>query len=231
MTTMTDVMRIKSGTLVAAALMGGLLLSGCQQDPQTAATVGDATISTSDVDLLSTAMCEEREDLTKQGHSAAAPRSVAREEALLALIRVQLGEDFTRGQRLPIDSKSVNDLSDQVADKVTGIDDSERPRLRELVRGLLVEQQQMVAIGSGLFEAQGQDVPQDPGALIEAGRQAVISADDMPEVTVNPRFSSSQFKALGVAGSALSEPVSDAAKEPADDGSGVENLPRNLRCG
>lgn len=232
MATMAAVKRKKPGSLAAAALIGGLLLSACQHDPRSAATVGDQTIATSDVDLLSTAMCEEREDLAKQGHTAAAPRSTAREEALLALIRVELGDDFAEGRNLPIDSRTVNDLSDQVADQVSTIDDSERPRLRELVRSLLVEQQQMVAVARAAFEAQGQPAPEDPGTLIAAGRQAVLDAEDRPEVSVNPRFTSPQFEVFGVANPALSEPVSEAAKAPSgEEEASVEGLPKNLRCG
>lgn len=220
------------GSLASAALIGGLLLSGCQTDPGTAATVGDTVITSADVDLLSDAMCEEREKLTEQGHSAAAPRALARDEALMSLIRVELADEFAEGVNLPIDHKGITRSSAQFAEQATSVEESERPRLQELVRSLLVEQHLMLAVAQGVFEAQGQPAPQDPGTLIEAGRQQVMADPDLPEVEVNPRFASPRFESLGVAAAALSEPVSETAKVAAGEAEpSVDGLPANLRCG
>ena len=215
--------------LAPLAVAGALLMSGCQQDPSIAAKVGEHDITTSDVALLADAMCSEREVLTKQGQQAAAPRSVVHQEALASLIAAEQARLLAQKHDIAVDQAGVNRVARDAEANIKGVPEAERPRLRELISGLLLEQDVMTKFAALTYQQQGQPAPQDPGTLIQAGRQAAASSGELAEVEVNPRFGAAGMEGIGAPEDVLSKPVGDKADKSAE--TDLTGMPANLRCG
>lgn len=214
--------------VVLAAVV--LLLSGCDQSPQTAARVGNQTISTDDVHLLARALCKEQE----AAGSAAQPRplSAANDAALGTLISSALDAQYAAEHHLDYDRLSMADQLGRLQSLIDSLPAGDRARTKELIEQLFKGQLQLFKQAVDKLQAGGVQPTQQ---LVQQAAQATEAEyAKSVDIDVNPRFSAPGPGHQGDGAHSLSRAVSreaKAAQSEAPDASWVAGLPATQRCG
>jgi hypothetical protein len=207
-----------------------LLLSGCDQSPQTAARVGNQTITTDDVHLLAQALCKEQESAGSGGTSR--PVSAAYDAALGSLIQSALDAQYAARHHLDYDRLSMADQLNQLGSLIDSLPAKDRARTRAIIEQLFKGQLQV--FGEAVKRLQSSGV-QPTQQLVQQATQA-LEADfaKSVKIKVNPRFDAPGPGHEGDGAHSLSRAVSSDAKAATafqPDASWVAGLPATQRCG
>ena len=235
--------------LVAAAVAGSVLLSGCgvtgtDWRPGLAAEVGDDSLSSDEVDEYTGYFCDALDEGTF-GQVAALPRGSLRQGVAgnlsLRLAADQLADDYgvTPGDY-------YQQVRSQAAESVSDLPDDARGPLVDVQSAPIYVSEVSLAVGRELLDREGGDST-DPDAAAARGQEALLAWLDDHEVDFNPSLNIRLTEDGGwepAGGSdATSVAVSDIATAGADDGvddagqptpeytAYVADLPASHRCG
>jgi hypothetical protein len=214
--------------VVLAAVV--LLLSGCDQSPQTAAHVGSQTITTDDVHLLAQALCKEQESAGSAG--TARPVSAANNAALGSLIQSALDEQYAAKHDLDYDRLSMADQLDQLKPLINSLPSGDRTRTRELIEQLFKGQLQL--FGEAVSKLQASGVQPTQQLVQQAAQATEAEYAKTVDIKVNPRYDAPGPGHEGDGAHSLSRAVSSDAKASSaaqPDASWVAGLPATQRCG
>jgi hypothetical protein len=214
--------------LVLAAVV--LLLTGCDQSPQTAARVGNQTITTDEVNLLAKALCKEQEQAGSGGSTR--PVAAANNAALGTLIQSALDEQYAAKHDLDYDRLSLASQLDQLKSLIDGLPAKDRSRTRELIEQLFKGQLQVFQEAVTKLQAAGVQPTQQ---LVQQAAQATTAEfAKTVDIDVNPRYDAPGPGHQGDGAQSLSKAVSKdakAAQSTDPDPSWVAGLPAPQRCG
>ncbi|MGH3413844.1 MAG: hypothetical protein ACRDPH_12270 [Marmoricola sp.] len=219
--------------VVPGVLVAGLLvLTGCSQDPSTAAQVGSGTISTQDVDLMSQALCVAHGEARKQQQGLTPiPVSVVHEQALQDLINTRLDQMLAKRQHIPANNAGVTQQLQRLNPLFRKLPAADRARTRVLLGNLLRGEGQIQQFGAAYLQSAGQR-PNAQSAM-KAGQAQRSAFAKQVDVTLNPRY---DVQGVGHTTNAqsLSKPVSSFAKgatAATPNPQWAAQLPSNQKCG
>jgi hypothetical protein len=209
---------------LAIAVLTGVLLTGCAQNPPgVAAKVGDDRITDEQVDQLAEALCV----LNAQSPQGQVPTQQVRRQALQILLDNTLAADIIDPDA--VDKKQLLDARQQVQASRDSLPERLQGSFDDAVEGFATSQLGLVALGRESLVAKGTKDPDDQAALAEGQKLRARHAREVG-VSVDPRFGSFKRGQLKPSDGSLSVAVSDEAKASASaDGAGLD-LPANLSC-
>lgn len=218
--------------MAAAAVVA---LAGCASlHPGAAAVVDSSTISHSEVDDVTMALCSANiAGAEAQGEPAPklATRG-ARQGALQVLLESELSRQFGEEMDVEADERLLSQALAQNEQNVALLPENQRDDFRSALRkyagGLLI----LTEIGRQSLADQGQNEVPDDQAIAEGQRLRGEFVGTI-EIEVDPRYGTFAEGTFETGGSALSVPASDdgLAGAKADPGTGfVAALPASQRC-
>jgi hypothetical protein len=217
--------------LVAVSL---LALSGCAQGGGVAAHVGDGSVRSSDVDLLSSVSCN---DLNQGAGQATTPQttpvSLVRMQALNALVNNELITQLAKKEHATYDRSKLLSQMSGIDDQLTSIPADERQRLRELVQKFDIGQLQLTDLGHQQLAASGGGTATDQQAL-QAGYTLMQQYAKTIHISIDPQYAPNEKGQPGGGTRSLSTAVSDYAKQSDSTSprpSWAIGLPVNQKCG
>lgn len=223
--------RLASAIVVALAVA---FLTGCSQQPGTAAVVGGVPISTADVDLLARVQCA---DLANQGPSAAGSTTVSvasvRIGALSGLIQSELNAQFAAKKHASYDNAQLQAQMAQAAPVLDRLPEADRVPVSGLIESFNRGQLQIAEVGRMALLAQGVRNP-TIGNSYNAGQALRDQFAKKVKISVNPEYAPGKDGIPGTGDGSMSVPVSDFAKQSASGSprpSWAIGLPPNQRCG
>jgi len=213
-----------------AAVAAATVLSGCGTHPGAAAVVGDATITTDQVDAAALTLCS----ANRSGGQATGELSsrAARQAAVQFLIDSELSHQFGEDRGVEADQGEVSATVAENAAGIEALPEDQREDFRELLVGFRESELILTEIGQASLQEQGNDQPAPEEASSEGARLRMEWAASV-DVEVDPRFGTYAEDALAPTSGSLSVPVSDSAKagSSADPGeSWVADLPASQKC-
>jgi len=213
-----------------AAVAAATVLSGCGTHPGAAAVVGDATITTDQVDAAALTLCS----ANRSGGQATGELSsrAARQAAVQFLIDSELSHQFGEDRGVEADQGEVSATVAENAAGIEALPENQREDFRELLVGFRESELILTEIGRASLQEQGNDQPAPEEASSEGARLRMEWAASV-DVEVDPRFGTYAEGALAPTSGSLSLPVSDSAKagSAADPGeSWVADLPASQKC-
>lgn len=232
---------MKAHRLVLIAVAGAsmLALSGCTQSGSVAARVGDATVSTSDLDFLSRMQCETLDRAAQSPTSAAqggvqtVPVSQVRTGMLNTLIETELNRQLASKEHLTYDQSTLRQVMSQFESVVDQVAAKDRDRFRSMVEDVYRGQLQVYTLAQKQLAEQGvrrpsQDQVDQAVAKIQASFRKNV------DVKVNPQYGADAHGVAGSTDPSLSLAVSSYAKQARSaqpDSRWVSALPADQRCG
>ncbi|WP_310964962.1 hypothetical protein [Nocardioides terrisoli] len=217
---------------MAGAALALVALSGCAQSSQTAAQVGSQTISTSDLHLMTQALCTEQRHAT--GASAQPPSAISTvsNSALGALIESAIDRRYGDQHAVSYDKLTLAQEVNRLDPLISELPAADQARTRQLISDLFRGQMQVYQAATAQVRASGQAptqqlVQQQVGAIESATAKKV-------DITVNPQYDTSGPGHGGDGHGSLSRAVSSDAKNSVSaqpDASWVANLPAGQKCG
>jgi hypothetical protein len=214
---------------VTAALAGGtLLLGACSTGaPGVAAEVGDARITTSDVDEFAEVLC------ALNTGSGGTPTRQVRFSALQILLSNALAEEVADLDS--VDGAAVDAAVEQANATREMVPAALQDTFDEVVVDYAVAQYAVIDLGRESLEEQGEDpgAITDDAAYTEGDRLRAVYAEDAG-VEVDPRFGTMEEGVLQAGDGSLAVPVSDFAVSAASPEGGeslVGQLPASQKCG
>jgi hypothetical protein len=221
-------LRLLSAVGAALALV---LLSGCDQSPQTAAHVGSTTITTDDLDLMAQALCAEASSGQSQGQGAQ-PVSRVNSAALGALISSAVDAQYAAEHDLGYDRATMAQQLQQLDPLIAKLPEADQKRTKELITQLFKGQMQIFDEAVSKLRASGVQPTQE---LVQQAAQATETEYAKKlDIDVNPRYSAPGPGHEGDGSQSLSRAVSGNAKTAASenpDPGWVTGLPATQRCG
>lgn len=164
--------------LIAAAIAGVALISGCAIHPGAAAVVDGRTISVDSVDTSAEAYCKLGQGQQQQQQQQMSTAD-ARKRALGDLIVFTVVKDLAEDKGLDLDSEEWK-LGDDEREQLTqAFDESELPSITRVVE----RSKHIQAIQEELGKHEAGDDDDD-----DAGSDAILEAVDASDVSVDPRF-------------------------------------------
>jgi len=228
------VMRLVTVGVAAAAVVG---LSGCSEAGGRAASVGDTTISTSDVDFLTRMQCDALDNAAKDPAQAQQVQTVTtrqvRADMVNALVLSELNAQIADEKGASYDEATYRQVMDQFEPAVQAVPKEDQERFRDLVGGFYKGQLQMYALAQEELASQGVQQPNDDEV---SNAIATIEGDFRKDVdiSVNPVYGPDADGNAGAEDASLSRPVSSFAKQAASKQPSAEwigALPAGQRCG
>ena len=238
---------MKPPRLVLLAVTGASLLAftGCSPVGDVAIEADGTTLSTDDVDLFTSFLCNYRAasatDPAAGGQSAAVPVVQARAEAARLLAESLITERAADAAKIATDlpgvEQSLTQL-DPVLDKsATGAD---RTRLKELLTDSILSSSRIeTAVKNEMVAELGESInelPQDQGQAIFDQKYAALLASGLKgaDLEIDPVYGIDEDTLAAGQDPSLSRPVTSFAKDATQAQSPAEwlaALPQNLRCG
>jgi hypothetical protein len=234
------VAQLASIAACAVALVLAVASCGTDLHPGTAVTVGDTSISKSDVDDLVGAACSYTEESrVAEGSGDEPTQSIAslRRNVTQQLIQMELTDQAAAELGLTINESAASGLASQSIDSIP---DGVSPEDRELLEEFFTEQSQSL-LRQGVIGAHQRDesitvgddsLTQDD---VDAATEYLAQFADEVGVDVNPAFGAWSEGDLVLASGSLSDPVSDSAEAAFSDELGspgsLDGLPASQVCG
>lgn len=219
--------RRRGPALAAAIVVAAMALTGCDQSPGVAAKVGDTTISTHDLDLMTQALCTSH----SQGQGGATSVATVRKQALNALIESTLDHQFATKLGVPANQNMVNQEISRYNALFKALPADDRARTRQLLGSLFRGTFQIQQVGAAQMQQQGKKY--NPQAALTAGQKLRKKFDAKQDIDINPRFDTPGVGHVRGSGS-LSVAKSDFAKKAGaqqPDPTWVSSLPKTQTCG
>lgn len=224
---------------LAVAGVAVLTLSGCSGGTTggRAAQVGDATVTTSDVDFLTRMQCDSLDNAAKDPAQAQQVQAVTtrkvRADMVNALVDSEINSQLAAEQNASYDTATYRQVMDQFEPAVQAAPAADRDRFRSLVGGFYRGQLQVYALAQEKLASEGVTKPNNDEV---SNAIATIQGDFRKglDVTVNPVYGPDAAGNAGVVDASLSRPVSAFAKEAASakpSAEWVAGLPTGQRCG
>lgn len=222
---------VGSGVRRAALLVvvAALALTGCARSGQVAATVGDKTIKTSEVDFLTRMQCKAA---AATGQAAAASKARVRTDMVNVLVEDEILQAAAADGDGSYDRSTYASVMQQYAPLVDAVPAKDRDRFREFLGGYFRHQLQVREIAARKLSSQGVQNPSEE-ELAPAVQEIVKRYHDKLHPEINPQFGPDKDGVAGNADSSLSKAVSSFAKQslkPEPAGSWVSSLPARQRC-
>jgi hypothetical protein len=233
---------VKANRLVLLAVGGAsmLALSGCAQSGNVAASVGDTTVPTSDVDFLTNLQCGilDKAAAKNLGQVTAVPVSRVRNQWVNALVEAELNRQLAAREDLSYDKATLRSAMDQFEPTLAQAPAKDRSRARDMIEDIYRGQLEVVALAERELSRQGVSEPSD-----DQIRQAVTKILDAyrkkVDVDINPQYGPGADGIAGSEDASLSRAVSSFAKHARDgsssttdpDATWVSGLPADQRCG
>lgn len=221
---------IRALKLSAAAVAASTVLVGCGTHPGSAAVVGDASISTGEVDDAARALCAANNAGAEQPTEL--PARAARQAALQFLVDGELSRQFAEDLGVSPDPSELSQTLAQNAEGIAALPAGVREDFETLLAGFQEAELALTEIGRQSLAEQGQAAPAPEQARAEGARLRTEWAADV-EVDVDPRFGEYADGQLDPVSGSLSIPVSDTARAGAqlDPGTDwVAGLPASQKC-
>jgi hypothetical protein len=232
---------VKGNRLVLLAVGGAsvLALSGCAQSGGVAARVGDTTVPTSDVDLLTKVQCasldKAAKDPSQGGQVQPVARATLRTVLVNALVDAEVNDQVASREHLTYDKTQLASAVQRYASTVDQAPKADRDRYRELIESIL--RGQLQAIGQIQDQFTGQQPSNDEVQKAIADFESKMRSK--VDVHVNPQYGPDKDGIAGAADPSLSLAVSSFAKHSRDalsataqtDPTWVNGLPADQRCG
>lgn len=219
---------LKASAIAAVAMGACVSLSACQESPSAAAEVGGHRISVDDVQVVSRALCAERQSAPAGATGGPAALSQVEDQALQALVSARLTDQFTHGAA--VDETELNQQLSQVQPLIDRLPADQQEKAHDLISQIFVGQIRLTDVGIKM--AGGAKVQADQAYAL--GVQARAAFDKKVDVVINPRFRAQDAtgRSTKVDDQAMSTPVSSMAKgATATDANWAVSLPAALRCG
>ena len=230
---------MKAYRLVVLAVAGAslLALSGCSQSGSVAATVGDRTVPTSDVDFLTRMQCDALDkaanDPAQQGGAQMVAVSQVRTSMLNTLVQAELDRQLAEEKHLSYDQTTLRNVMAQFQSVLAEVPAKDRDRFRDIVEDVYRGQLQVYSLAQEQLVADGKDNPSQTDV-----DQAISAIQDKyrktVNVDVNPQYGPDADGVAGKADPSLSLAVSSFAKQSRSSqpqSSWIAKLPDNQRCG
>jgi hypothetical protein len=232
---------VKANRLVLLAVGGAsvLALSGCARSGDVAARVGDTTVSTSDVDLLTKVQCDsldkEAKNPTQAGQVQPVARATLRTIMVNALVDAEVNRQVASREHLTYDKAQLASAVQRYESTVGNAPAGDRDRYRELIGTIL--RGQLQAIGQIKDQFTGQQPTNDEVQKAIADFEAKMRK--RVDIDVNPQYGPDKDGVAGSVDPSLSLAVSSFAKHSRDalsataqtDATWVNDLPADQRCG
>lgn len=229
---MTRARKLRVAAAAAAAVMS---LAGCGLTPGAAAVVGDATISSEEVDDAATALCAANiAGAEARGQTAPAlPARGARQGALQLLIESELTHQFAESRGVEADQQQVSATIQSNAAGLAALPEAQRDEFLELLRGFAESQALLTEIGQAELGEQATEAPSGEQAVAEGLRQRQLWVQDHAQVEVDPRYGDYVKGSLTPGSGSLSIPVSERARQGQNANPSpqwVAGLPASQKC-
>ncbi len=212
-----------------ALLVGALALltlSACAGlHPGVAATVGDQTIPTSQVDDVTRISCD-------LGGNAQ-PRSAVMRDIVNALVTTRVDTQYAESVGASYDKAQLQQRVQQLEDSLTKLSDTDRDTYVQVVSDFLRSQLMLADVGAKSLKQQGTASPGVDESVNEGSRLSAAWAKKNIDVEIDPRYSPGTSGKAGGGDGSISRPVSPYAKSAAGTAKPdfVSALPTELRCG
>lgn len=225
--------------LLAVAGTSLLALTGCAQSGNVAAQVGDATITTSDVDFLTRMQCDTLDKAAKdpaqaaQGGAQMVATAQIRRTMVNTLVQAELNRQLAAKEDLSYDKTTLSNVMVQFESVVKEVPAADQDRFRALVEDVYRGQLQVYSKAQDELASQGAGQPsqdQVDQAITDIQTKFRKSVD----VVVNPEYGPDADGVAGAADPSLSRAVSSFAKQSGSaqpDATWVSKLPADQRCG
>jgi hypothetical protein len=230
---------VKVNRLVLLAVVGAVTfsLTGCDELGDNAAVVGDQTVTTSDVDFLTSMQCTALDAAADDPAQAGQVQAVARKEVRAAmanaLIQVAVNEQIAAEGDGDYDRAAYRAQVDNFEGEIAKVPAEDRERYRDLVSRLFKSQAQVLDLIQKRLAAGGvTDINEQ--VLNDAFTALQTDFRKDHDVDVNPVYGPDAAGNAGTLDPSLSRAVSDYAKSAAESSppaTFVNTLPKNMRCG
>jgi len=229
---------VKANRLVLLAAGTAMLaLTGCAPTANVAARVGDATVTTAEVDFLSRMRCigldKTAEDPSQAGNAQMAATAQIRTGMVNTLVQSELNRQLAARDHLTYDKATLRSVLQQYATLVEQVPAEDRDEFSEVLEGIFRGQLEVYTLAQSQFASQGvvnptQDqVDQAVAAIQDKFRKTV-------DIEVNPQYGADDTGVAGAVDPSLSLAVSSFAKSSVSatpDATWVSKLPADQRCG
>jgi hypothetical protein len=240
---------VKANRLVLLAAGASLLvLTGCTPSSNVAARVGDATVTTDEVDFLTEVQCDALNkaaaDPSQAGSAQSAATAQVRVSMVNTLIQSELNRQLAERDDLSYDKSTLRSVMEQFETVLKETPAEDRDRFRDIVESVYRGQLQVYELAQSNLAGQGvanptQDqVDQEVAALQEKYRKSI-------DIEVNPAYGADDTGVPGSVDPSLSRAVSSFAKRSLEAPPGqstdaeaqaryedwLDALPADQRCG
>ena len=231
---------MKANRLILLAVAGTsvLALSACAPTGNVAARVGDADVSTSDVDFLARMQCttldKAAEDPTQaqQGTQQVATSQI-RTSMVNLLVQAELNRQLAEREDLSYDRTTLRNAMVQFEPVVKMAPEEDQTRFRDIIEDVYRGQLEVYELAQRQLASQGESTPSQ-----DQVDQAISKIQDdfrkTVDVDVNPAYGADDSGTAGTVDPSLSVAVSSFAKQSQSrqpDSAWVSALPDNQRCG
>jgi peptidyl-prolyl cis-trans isomerase SurA len=212
-----------------ALLVGALALltlSACAGlHPGVAATVGDQTIPTSQVDDVTRISCD-------LGGNAQ-PRSAVMRDIVNALVTTRVDTQYAESVGASYDKAQLQQRVQQLEDSLTKLSDTDRDTYVQVVSDFLRSQLMLADVGAKSLKKKGTANPAVDESVNEGSKLSAAWAKKNIDVEIDPRYNPGTSGKAGGGDGSISRPVSPYAKSAAGTAKPdfVSALPTELRCG
>jgi len=228
---------VKAHRLVIAAAAGAsvLALTGCAPTGDVAAEIGNAKISSSDVDFLAGVYCAESNKAAAGGTSQAQPvtKQAIRASMLTMLLETQIESQLGNAAKLPVDQANVTQQLAQYAGTFTATSAADQKRYLALFRKLYEARTQFQALVTQEAVAAGATAQPTTEQLQAIAAKNFDTFVSTKHVEIDPVYGVDK-KLVGNIDPSISLPRSSFAKKASaaqPDAAWVSGLPKNQRCG
>jgi peptidyl-prolyl cis-trans isomerase SurA len=204
-----------------------LTLSACAGlHPGVAATVGDETIATSEVDDVTRISCD-------LGGSAPQPRSAVMRDIVNALVTTRVDTQYAESVGATYDKSQLQQRVQQLEDSLTKLSDADRDTYVQVVSDFLRSQLMLADVGAKSLKKKGAANPAVDESVNEGSKLSAAWAKKNLDVEIDPRYNPGTSGKAGGGDGSISRPVSPYAKSAAGTAKPdfVSALPAELRCG
>ena len=136
---------LKASAIAAVAMGACVSLSACQESPSAAAEVGGHRISVDDVQVVSRALCAERQSAPAGATGGPAALSQVEDQALQALVSARLTDQFTHGAA--VDETELNQQLSQVQPLIDRLPADQQEKAHDLISQIFVGQIRLTDVG------------------------------------------------------------------------------------
>ena len=220
-------MKKNSLTSLLVGALALLTLSACAGlHPGVAATVGDETIPTSEVDDVTRISCD-------LGGSAPQPRSAVMRDIVNALVTTRVDTQYAESVGATYDKSQLQQRVQQLEDSLTKLSDADRDTYVQVVSDFLRSQLMLADVGAKSLQKKGTAKPAVDESVNEGSKLSAAWAKKNIDVEIDPRYNPGTSGKAGGGDGSISRPVSPYAKSASGTAKPdfVTALPAELRCG